>query len=68
MIKAILAEVKDRIGRGYKGELLFNYRTGNYEIITWLEGAEHLEQKTHKLPSTCNSLMLKKIVYPGEFT
>lgn len=67
MIKSILAEIRDRLGRGYKGELLFNYRTGNYEVITWQEGVEHTDQKTHKLPSSCDVSMLKKIVYPKEF-
>ena len=45
-----LKEIKERIKQGYKGELLYNYRTGNYEITTWKEGAEDTDQKVYKIP------------------
>lgn len=45
-----LKEIKDRISRGYRGELLYNYRSGNYEVTTWLEGAEEIDQKIYKIP------------------
>jgi hypothetical protein len=60
----ILNEIKDRIARGYKGELLFNLRTGNYEITTWLDGAENIDQKLHKIPHDLyDSNTLKRAVY-----
>lgn len=63
-----LNEIKDRIARGYKGELLYNFRTGNYEVITWLEGAENIDQKTHKFTKDAYTAeTLKKAVYGNDY-
>ena len=64
-MKNTIAEIRDRISRGYTGELLYNYRTGNYEIITWLSSVENPDSKIHKIPrGSCDSMTLKCLVYP----
>lgn len=45
-----LQDVKDRIARGYRGELTYSFRSGDYIITTWLDGAEDIDTKTHKFP------------------
>jgi hypothetical protein len=63
-----LNEIKDRIARGYKGELLYNFRTSTYEITTWLEGAINIDQKLHKFSKDAfTSNTLKRAVYGLEY-
>jgi hypothetical protein len=45
----ILDEVKSRIRQGYKGELLYNYRAGVYEITTYKPNSENSDHKLHKI-------------------
>jgi hypothetical protein len=45
----ILAEVKSRIAQGYKGELIYNYGTGTYEITTLKLKADDTDVKVHKI-------------------
>ena len=49
MKESILDEVRARIARGYKGELLYNYRSGIYEISTHMPKAENSDHKVHKI-------------------
>lgn len=44
-----LEEVKERIAQGYKGELLYNYRSGYYEITTWKVKADNSDHKVYKI-------------------
>lgn len=43
-----LKEIRERIAKGYRGELLYNLNTGYYEITTWKNDLEDL--KTFKIP------------------
>lgn len=64
-----LDEVKERIAKGYKGELMYNLRSGNYEITTWLVGAENLDTKTHKIArGIYNPNDLKDAVYGTSYS
>lgn len=66
---AALVEVKERISKGYKGELLYNLRSGNYEITTWLEGSENTDSKTHKIARGIHSPDdLKEAVYGATYS
>jgi len=47
---SILEEIKQRIKQGYRAELTFNYRTGNYEVNTWLFNKTAINQKLFKIP------------------
>lgn len=64
-----LKEIKDRIARGYRGELLYSYRSGYYEITTWLDGAEDIDQKIYKIPrGTYDPNALKDAVYGTHYS
>lgn len=49
MKEDLLDEVRARIAQGYKGELLYNYRSGIYEITTYKPKAENSDHKVHKI-------------------
>jgi len=61
-----LPELEDRIKEGFKAEVLYNYRTGNYEVPTWWEDTDGScdNHKTFKFPkSSANKDELIKLVY-----
>lgn len=59
----ILKEIRVRIAKGYKGELLYNFRSGYYEVTTWKRG-EFTDQKVYKIPrGQYDPAELKEVVY-----
>ena len=64
----ILQEIKAKIKKGYKGELLYNYRSGNYEITTWKEGKVDEDRKVYKIPrGTYTPNDLKEATYGKDY-
>lgn len=64
----LLKEVRERIKQGYKGELLYNYRSGFYEITTW-KSSDVLDQKTYKIPrGVYEPRVLVEAVYGKKYT
>lgn len=63
----ILSEIKGRIAKGYKGELLYNFRSGCYEITTWKSG-ENADLKLVKIPrGMFDPIDLKEAVYGDKY-
>lgn len=64
----ILKEIRSRISKGYKGELLYNLRSGCYEITTWKNSADNSDQKLHKIPrGVYDPNELKEAVYGNKY-
>lgn len=63
----ILKEIRSRIAKGYKGELLYNFRSGFYEITTWKKG-DAPDLKLTKIPrGAYNPNELKDAVYGNKY-
>lgn len=63
----MLTEVRSRLSKGYKGELLYNFRSGFYEITTWKIGTSP-DTKVHKIPrGLCDPNKLKALVYGSKY-
>lgn len=58
-------ELKARMKDGYKAEVLFNYRTSNYEVPTWKRTKDGFDdKKLLKFPKESADIKaLIKIVY-----
>ena len=60
----ILDEISDRIARGYRAELLFNFETGENVVTTWLDNPIDIDHKQYVLSKDSYSVAeLRKIVY-----
>ncbi len=61
-----LEELKERLKQGFHAEVLFNFRTGNYEVPTWWaekDGTSN-SHKTFKYPKVSVKVKnLIKLVY-----
>ncbi len=63
----LLTEIRSRISKGYKGELLYNFRSGFYEITTWKLG-DSTDMKLHKIPrGAYDPNELKEVVYGTKY-
>jgi hypothetical protein len=67
-MKDTLSQVRSRIAKGYKGELLYNFRSGFYEVTTW-NPSDNSDLKMVKIPrGQYDPAELKEVIYGCKYT
>lgn len=68
MIKIdVIKEIQEKLANGYKGELLYNYRSGNYEVTLWK--ADEQDLRSYKIArGLFDPNYLKDLVYGTHYT